>query len=107
MSADTNHNGVEATEGAPPAVSEKMAPTEPDLAAVKTGSGSDVDDILRGPNGEQYPTQEEFDTLRRVKGPITWIIYTIAFIELCERFAFYGTTAVCKSKTVMALHQQS
>lgn len=50
---------------------------------------------LRGPNGEEYPTAEELQTLRRVKGHINWIIYTIAFIELCERFSYYGTTAVC------------
>ncbi|KAI0129181.1 POT family protein [Xylariales sp. AK1849] len=49
---------------------------------------------LTGPNGEEYPTKEELVTLRRVKGRIDWIIYTIAFCELCERFAYYGTTAV-------------
>ncbi|KAI1504066.1 POT family protein [Biscogniauxia marginata] len=57
-------------------------------------SGSDTEDLLRGPNGEEYPTQSELETLRRVKGKINFIIYTIAFIELCERFAYYGTTAV-------------
>lgn len=51
-------------------------------------------EILRGPNGEEYPTKEELDTLRRVKGKIHWIIYTVAFCELCERFAYYGTTQV-------------
>jgi POT family proton-dependent oligopeptide transporter len=52
--------------------------------------------ILRGPNGEEYPTEQELQTLRRIRGSISWIIYTIAFCELCERFAYYGTTAVCK-----------
>lgn len=55
---------------------------------------TDEPSALRGPNGEEYPTAKELETLRRVKGPINWIIYTIAFIELCERFAYYGTTAV-------------
>ncbi len=53
------------------------------------------DEAIRGPNGEEYPTARELETLRRVKGPITWVIYTVAFIELIERFAWYGTTAVC------------
>lgn len=47
-----------------------------------------------GPNGEVYPTEEEVQSLRRVRGKIDWTIYSIAFIELCERFAYYGTTAV-------------
>ncbi|GAB1315057.1 Peptide transporter ptr2 [Madurella fahalii] len=40
------------------------------------------------------PTEEELHTLRRVPDKIPWNIYTIAFIELCERFSYYGTTAV-------------
>ncbi|KAL7619914.1 hypothetical protein AAE478_010461 [Parahypoxylon ruwenzoriense] len=91
MSAGTTQNGGDATRDSPSPVEEK-APKELALAAL--GSGSDIDAGLRGPNGEEYPTKEELETLRRVKGPINWIIYTIAFIELCERFAYYGTTAV-------------
>lgn len=34
-------------------------------------------------------------TLRRVSGQVPWTAYTIAFVELCERFSYYGTTAVC------------
>ena len=64
-----------------------------DLGVV--ASGSDTDEPLRGPNGEEYPSKEDLQTLRRVQGHISPIIYTIAFIELCERFAYYGTTAVC------------
>ena len=37
--------------------------------------------------------------LRRVAGKIPWTAYTIAFVELCERFSYYGTTVVCKSNT--------
>ncbi|RYO77239.1 hypothetical protein DL762_009393 [Monosporascus cannonballus] len=57
-------------------------------------SSSNADDVLIGPNGEQYPTKEELETLPRVVGKVHWVIYTIAFIELCERFGYYGTTAV-------------
>ena len=55
-------------------------------------SGSDLDE-----DGVEYPTAEEVETLRRVAGPIPWSAYTVAFVELCERFAYYGTTVVCKS----------
>ena len=43
-----------------------------------------------------HPTDEELVTLRRVSGKVPWTAYTIAFVELCERFSYYGTTAVCK-----------
>ncbi|KAI2631326.1 PTR2-domain-containing protein [Hypomontagnella submonticulosa] len=94
MSADANRDGVEATHDSLPIADEKAAKLT-DIAPTGSGSGSDiVEGHIRGPNGEEYPTAEELKTLRRVKGRINWIIYTIAFIELCERFAYYGTTAV-------------
>lgn len=54
------------------------------------------DGSLRGPEGEEYPTAEEIEKLRRVCGVVPLSAYTIAFVELCERFSYYGTTAVCK-----------
>jgi POT family proton-dependent oligopeptide transporter len=47
---------------------------------------------------EEYvqPTEGELASLRRVSGKIPWTAYAVAFIELCERFSYYGTTAVCK-----------
>ena len=45
----------------------------------------------------EVPTEEELHSLRRVSDKIPWHAYTIAFVELCERFSFYGTTVVCKS----------
>jgi hypothetical protein len=44
----------------------------------------------------EIPTEEELATLRRVSGQIPWTAYTVAFVELCERFSYYGTTAVCE-----------
>lgn len=44
----------------------------------------------------EYPTEEELHQLRRVSDKIPWMVYTIAFVELCERFSYYGTTVVCK-----------
>jgi POT family proton-dependent oligopeptide transporter len=43
----------------------------------------------------ELPTEEELHTLRRVADKIPWRVYTIAFVELCERFSYYGTTVVC------------
>ena len=42
------------------------------------------------------PTADELATLRRVADPIPWKAYTIAFVELVERFSYYGTTVVCE-----------
>ncbi|KAI4218571.1 MAG: hypothetical protein L6R36_008882 [Xanthoria steineri] len=47
-----------------------------------------------GPDGKEYPTAEEVATLRRVCGTVPWSSYTIGFVELCERFSYYGTTIV-------------
>ncbi len=40
-------------------------------------------------------TDEDLRTLRRVSGKIPWTAFTVAFVELCERFSYYGTTVVC------------
>lgn len=48
------------------------------------------------PEQKVYPTEEELRTLRRVAGSISWITFSVAFVELCERFSYYGTAAVCE-----------
>ncbi|KAL4873699.1 hypothetical protein BDV12DRAFT_207511 [Aspergillus spectabilis] len=45
-------------------------------------------------HGHERPTKEELTTLRRVAGKVRWTAYTIAFVELCERFSYFGATAV-------------
>jgi len=42
-----------------------------------------------------HPNEDELHTLRRISGKVPWTAYTIAIVELCERFSYYGTTAVC------------
>ncbi|EEP79081.1 conserved hypothetical protein [Uncinocarpus reesii 1704] len=42
----------------------------------------------------EMPTDEEMLTLRRVADKIPWITFSIAFVELCERFSYYGTINV-------------
>ncbi|KAI5782814.1 MFS peptide transporter [Pyronema domesticum] len=43
---------------------------------------------------EEQPTDIELHTLRRISGKVPWTAYTVALVELCERFSYYGTTAV-------------
>lgn len=47
-------------------------------------------------HGDEYPTDAELNTLQRVSEKIPWAVYTIAFVELVERFSYYGTSVVCK-----------
>lgn len=99
MSTDAKVDGAaEAAPGnGPPLISSSKASDEKGTGVLATNHADEdfAAEALRGPNGEEYPTARELETLRRVKGPIGWLIYTIAFIELCERFAYYGTNAVC------------
>lgn len=50
-----------------------------------------------------YPTDEDLRTLRRVSGKLPWLTFTVAIVELCERFSYYGTTAVCKCHPGLSL----
>ncbi|KAL6924573.1 hypothetical protein ACHAPO_003793 [Fusarium lateritium] len=42
----------------------------------------------------QFPTPEEMQSLRRIANKIPLKLFSIAFIELCERFSYYGCTVV-------------
>ncbi|KAE9983941.1 hypothetical protein BLS_003346 [Venturia inaequalis] len=48
------------------------------------------------PHGEEHEhiSDDDLKNLRRVSGKIPWVAFTIAFVELCERFSYYGTTVV-------------
>lgn len=59
--------------------------TASDLARISTT----VDDFT-----DVEVSKEDLATLRRISGKITWMAFTIAFVELCERFSYYGTTIV-------------
>ncbi|KAL3471220.1 POT family-domain-containing protein [Aspergillus californicus] len=64
-------------------------PSVEELPASKE-SATDDNEVLH----KIYPTQEEMRTLRRVAGPLNWVYFSVAFVELCERFSYYGTTTV-------------
>jgi POT family proton-dependent oligopeptide transporter len=55
--------------------------------------GRDATDYYDNDDGE-WPTEEELHTLRRVSDTIPWKAFALAFVELCERFSYYGTTVV-------------
>lgn len=57
--------------------------------------------------GEGTPTDEELKTLIRVPAKINFSAYTIAFVELAERFSFYGTTVVCTRPSFLMSSWQS
>lgn len=47
-----------------------------------------------------FPTEEEIATLRRVSAHIPLKLFTIAFVELCERFSYYGATVLVRSGAI-------
>lgn len=93
--SDIAHAGVHAdskngSKGPQLSADEKIKGAMADISL--TGSQEQEDDWEnRHPD---YPTPEEFASLRRVSGTVPWAAYTIAFVELCERFSYYGATAV-------------
>lgn len=77
-----------------------------DVFAEKDGNISNEVVVASVPphgDGDEAPTEAEFHTLRRVPDKIPWRAYTIAFVELCERFSYYGTTVVCMYSTTLTL----
>jgi proton-dependent oligopeptide transporter, POT family len=87
MNAASDLETMEVAKGHEPAL---PMPTKESIAS---GSSTRNDDF-------EQPTEEELATLRRVSGQIPWTAYTVAFVELCERFSYYGTTAVCESSVL-------
>lgn len=81
----------------PPAARDEMLVQDPvvdysEKHDQKDGSASSLEQF---DDGLETPTEEELETLRRVVGKIPWVAFTVGFAELCERFSYYGTTAVC------------
>ncbi|KAF1980936.1 MFS peptide transporter [Aulographum hederae CBS 113979] len=72
----------------------------PQLTAVDSEEGTSFDEKQVAVDGEAVSVSdsdisyEDLKSLRRVAGKIPWTSYTIAFVEFCERFSYYGTTTV-------------
>lgn len=80
---------------------EEMARALPDLDAKAAG------DVKESHTDGDFPTDDDLHTLRRITGKVPWAAFTIALIELCERFSYYGTTAVCMLPSSAPLALQS
>lgn len=108
MSTGANLELVDAGQGNVPGIEKGIANAEKPAAYRAEGvdDARQSDENLTGPNGEIYPNDEEIATLRRVHGKVDWLIYSIGIVEMVERFAYYGTTAVCEypSDTLSCLH---
>ncbi|RKL43532.1 putative peptide transporter ptr2 [Fusarium proliferatum] len=65
--------------------------TDPRPATADAGAVAPAGSVT--PDG-QFPTAEELGTLRRVPNKIPMKLFSIAFVELCERFSYYGCTVV-------------
>lgn len=72
-------------------VDEKLAdPSRPEKSLISASYNNQI--------GDEDPTEEDLhgpNALRRVSAPIPWAVYTVAFVELCERFSYYGTQVLC------------
>jgi len=87
IAPDFKHDGAAADHKAsPPLVVEGQPPH------ARHFNEYDDSDIEQG----EYPTEDELQTLRRVSDSIPWRVYTLAFVELVERFSYYGSTVVCR-----------
>lgn len=83
--------GIEAAE-----IAKSHEPDAPTPLGEKELGLREVDvDSASTSTDESKPTEEDLRTLFRVSGKIPWTTYTIAFVELCERFSYYGTTVIC------------
>ncbi|KAJ5609856.1 oligopeptide transporter [Penicillium herquei] len=81
-------------------IHEKIAPHEPKVGEELIEEAHVSYRLPNDPNIDGrssdlvYPTEEELMTLRRVADSLPWAAYNVAFVELCERFSYYGTSAV-------------
>ncbi|KAL3492274.1 POT family-domain-containing protein [Aspergillus germanicus] len=84
------HNDIAVAHDAP-----GIEPVGAEKEILKAPSVQDSE-VLEGTSTKsiEKPTDEELNSLRRVSGKIPWIMWTIAFVELCERFSYYGSAVL-------------
>lgn len=71
-----------------------FSPVEKELGRGSVEAGRRPSIIDADADEDEHITEEDLQELRRVSGKIPWQAYTIAFVELCERFSYYGATVV-------------
>lgn len=101
MAANAGSNDVDMAMSHKPEAAKPLYELDEKRALSETRSPSSNDHEYPGEvfeadlEGEE-PTAEELKTLPRVSGKIPWTAFTIAFVELCERFGYYGCQVLCK-----------
>lgn len=65
-----------------------------DLAIAQVSSAQGVLDQDDPHFGDEFPTEEDRHSLQRIPDRIPWPTYLIAYVELAERFSYYGCTVV-------------
>ncbi|XP_006456297.1 hypothetical protein AGABI2DRAFT_195475 [Agaricus bisporus var. bisporus H97] len=75
-------------------LAEKHPEVVDDKVNARDEVSSEVDEVDDVHAGLEFPTEEERLTLRRVADALPWTAYLIAFVELAERFSFYGSQVV-------------
>lgn len=67
-------------------------PSDPDVDADEDADAdTDANIVFDEDDNDRSPTVNDLQTLPRVADTIPWRVYTVAFVELCERFSYYGT----------------
>lgn len=69
---------VDAAAGNYPAIEKGL---KDETVLEKQGPIASSSEELVGPNGEQYPTPEEFTTLRKVYGKVNWVSCVVWLIR--------------------------
>ncbi|KAF9259273.1 peptide transporter PTR2A [Marasmius fiardii PR-910] len=76
------------------AVHEAEVKNEKENHNLTVSSSKDEPELDGIHDGLEFPTEEEMLTLRRVADNVPWNSYLIAFVEMAERFSYYGTSVV-------------
>lgn len=100
LAPDFKHQGPTANHEVDPPLVVEGQPTQQAHPHIQYDDYSDEE--IQG----EFPTEEELHTLRRVADHIPWKVYTLAFVELCERFSYYGSTVVCKYSSIILIQQE-
>lgn len=85
--------GLQTDDAIPAAIAEAKH-DEFELDKKELNAASSIDDSLQHDGALILPSEEERLTLRRVADKIPWAAFLIAYIELAERFSYYGSTVV-------------
>ncbi|KIW08326.1 uncharacterized protein PV09_01243 [Verruconis gallopava] len=91
MPARMDHNLVVAADGDPERRKSSHVVEPP---AFYDGKAVAQEHYMDDSSADDFPTEEDFRTLRRVPEKIPAKVYTIAFVELCERLSYYGAVQV-------------